>query len=342
MIYVVISTFPPLRDGIARYADQQVDQLRAEGKKVLTVGLLGSEADTVLDMSGGLRPLRLLPHLQAACKGYLHWHDEFYYRGGLHKRLLTSLALGWLYRKSPQLEIICHEAYNMGKPPRGVVRRLLHGLSQHVQRHTWLAAPKVIFHSSAERDKMETAVGVKLDDARVEIHSHGASFIKYRDVNQTQARQELGISKSTVFLCIGFLGKHKGFHHALEAFRGMKNHDTQLYVVGSMLYDTEPSRAYVQHLHELAKQILGATVIEKFLTDEEFDTWIMASDYVVTPYEGAYSSGVIERAKLFEKPIIASRVGGLPEQLTARDSTFSTFEELERLMWQAADSKDNT
>ncbi len=70
-------------------------------------------------------------------------------------------------------------------------------------------------------------------------------------------------------------------------------------------------------------------VVEKYLSDEEFDTWLNASDIIVIPYREIWSSGVLGRAKLFGKPVIASDTGGLKDQLTDRDVIFRDDKELE-------------
>jgi len=180
---------------------------------------------------------------------------------------------------------------------------------------------------------MEESVGVRLDDARVEIRPHGAFFSKYSDVGMEESRRSLGIDPTdTVFLCIGFLGETKAFHRAIEAFRSVGDAGARLYIVGSALYDSETARAYVDRLRALAESVPRVTLVEQFVSDEEFDTWISACSYLVTPYEKAFSSGVIERAKLFEKPVISSEIGGLPQQLSPRDKTFRTDTELAEIL----------
>jgi len=314
-----------------------VRSLREQGKNVRTIGVPGSEADAVVEVAGGLRALRLLRHCQGSEQVFLHWHDLFFYYGGVRSRLLTSVALWVLYRCCRQIRVICHETYALPEPPKTWLRRALHSLEVRVRRAVWQAVTIVVFHSPAEREKMEAAASVRLDDHRVEILPHGSFFLKFREVTQTQARAELGTPQDEViFLCIGFLGESKGFHRALEAFCRIPNDHARLFIVGSALYDSVEVRRYIQRLHQTADRIPRAKVIEKYVTNEEFDTWIAASDYVLAPYENAFSSGVVERAKLFGKPIVASAAGGLPNQLTERDFLFASDAELLSLLRRLA------
>ena len=58
----------------------------------------------------------------------------------------------------------------------------------------------------------------------------------------------------------------------------------------------------------------GTHLHEGFVSDERFDEWLVAADCLVLPYRAILSSGVLERARLFGTPVIATRVGGLEEQ----------------------------
>ena len=70
----------------------------------------------------------------------------------------------------------------------------------------------------------------------------------------------------------------------------------------------------------------------EFVSDELFDTWLIACDYVVIPYREIWTSGVLGRAKLFEKKCIVRNVGGLKEQLEDGDLMFEDYGELPRLL----------
>jgi glycosyltransferase involved in cell wall biosynthesis len=132
------------------------------------------------------------------------------------------------------------------------------------------------------------------------------------------------------FLCIGFIQPHKGFDRAIQAFSKVNNHNNmELYVVGSLRVTWGEYVSYLHDLKNMAGEAPNVHVIEKYLSDEAFDTWISSSDVIITPYQEIWSSGIIARAKLFGKLVIASDVGGLPEQLTDTDILFKDDDELE-------------
>jgi hypothetical protein len=59
-------------------------------------------------------------------------------------------------------------------------------------------------------------------------------------------------------------------------------------------------------------------LVEGFMSDEMFDRWIVAADVVVLPYRNIWSSGVLERAQLYNVPAIVTDVGGLRHQVADR------------------------
>ena len=51
----------------------------------------------------------------------------------------------------------------------------------------------------------------------------------------------------------------------------------------------------------------------EYVPDCEVEKYFMASDVVVLPYVSATQSGIVQVAYGFEKPVIVTNVGGLPE-----------------------------
>lgn len=327
---VIISTFPPLRDGIALYAEQQKLHLESNGTPVFTIGLPGSDADVVFDLRGESRILQALPYCTGASRVLLHWHDEFYFDKQFKNYCQTNVALHKLFTACPQLEVVCHETYPTPLP--GGVRGVLWSFAEGLRKRAWGAAPRVAFHSDAERERMEKHVGITLRPEQVMIVDHGEAFRKFRTIDRPSARRDLEVPRDKfILLCIGFMGEHKGFHRAVEAYKALPapvREKAQLYIVGSALYDDAGTQEYIKKLRELCERTPGAYLHEKYTSNEEFDTWLSACDAVAFPYTAIFSSGVVERAKLFERPLFVSNVGGLPSQAGSDAFVFDTEAEL--------------
>ncbi|NLI01404.1 MAG: glycosyltransferase family 4 protein [Chthonomonadales bacterium] len=331
---VILSTFPPLPCGIARYAAQHVEYLRRQGREVHTVGLPGSTAEAVVDARGGRRPLDVLAatrHLgldPATCELSIHWHDGHYFAGGFSERIPTALALASLFGSFGQTELICHETY-VAETVASVPKRILRSVYNRARYRAWMSADRLAFHSENERKQAEHALGRPFPASKVIIRGHSAFLLKYRDLSREAARAELGIDPAALlFLCIGFLSEHKGFHLAVEAFSRLEATSARLAIVGSIREDGPDVRDYVARLRALAGATDRVEMHEEFVSDEAYDIWNAAADVIVAPYQRAFSSGVVARAKLFGKPVIVTNVGGLADQADAGDRVIQSADEL--------------
>ena len=62
--------------------------------------------------------------------------------------------------------------------------------------------------------------------------------------------------------------------------------------------------------HHLEQNI---EVIDGYTPDHEVEKYFAGCDLVVLPYESATQSGIVQIAYGFEKPVIVTNVGGLPD-----------------------------
>jgi hypothetical protein len=72
-------------------------------------------------------------------------------------------------------------------------------------------------------------------------------------------------------------------------------------------------------------------MIERYVSDEEFDLWMSAADRIVLPYRRAWSSGALARAQQLGTPTFVANVGGLAEQAGGEDVVFDSEEALTKL-----------
>ncbi|MEL6984460.1 MAG: hypothetical protein AAFO29_18685, partial [Actinomycetota bacterium] len=79
-------------------------------------------------------------------------------------------------------------------------------------------------------------------------------------------------------------------------------------------------------------QTTNATLHEGYLSDVDFDRWLQAADAVVLPYREIWSSGVVERAKLFDVQIVASDLPQLRGQAPPGTLFVSDVDELSVVM----------
>jgi glycosyltransferase involved in cell wall biosynthesis/multidrug transporter EmrE-like cation transporter len=318
---LVVSSYPPRRCGIGAYARDQVARLRREGHEVTVLSPPDGDGEVRVPFFGGR------PFLRAARIGgrfdriVVHFQPALYYRPRAPvSKVMTSLGLVWLALVRRELEVLVHEA---DPPVRWRPDYLLLALALR-------SAARVLFHTEAERADLERDYGIRVRGGIVEHLAEPAAA-----VTREGARERLGIEPvdgSPVFVCAGFLQPSKGFDRAVEAFAELPAEGPSLYVVGSIRDRTPENEAFVRDLAARCREERGATLVERFLSDEEFDLWVAAADWMVLPYRRAWSSGVLARAQALGTPAIVSAVGGLPEQAGERDLVFEDDEGLTRAL----------
>lgn len=135
---------------------------------------------------------------------------------------------------------------------------------------------------------------------------------KIRNISKKQAREELGKGMDEkLLLFFGFVREYKGLKHLLNAMPQIKNklQNVKLMVVGSFGDDKED---YINLIK--SKQIEDCVeVIDNYIPDNEVEKYFSACDLVVCPYESATQSGIVQIAYGFEKPVVVTNVGGLPD-----------------------------
>lgn len=149
---------------------------------------------------------------------------------------------------------------------------------------------------------------------RVTPHPTYGMFCK-QGMSMSKAREQLKIDQGQrVLLFFGFVRKYKGLQYLLEAMKLLKEKDfkVQLWVVGDFGEDKDE---YVEQIRrfEIEDQV---QMVEGYVPDDEVEKYFAASDLVVLPYLSATQSGIVQIAFGFEKPVLVTEVGGLPDVVT--------------------------
>ncbi len=326
---LVVSPFPPLPDGIGNYAAQLVEALRPD-HEVLRLGLPGSDADAVRRLYGGPRPLWILPFARHVDDVVVMYHPHYYAQRRLAGRLAGYLALLAVTRLRRTV-LVVHEPDDPRPSPLGRRGRLYFWLEESLRRRLWARRVTLVFHTEWERERFSERFPSRGRGER--LVTHGTLFTTPVTATRAQARERLGLpANRTLLLCIGFFSPEKpdkGYDAAIRAFGQADVTGVELHVVGSAIARPAAAvRRYVEELRELAAATPGVHLHEGFVTDEVFDLWIRATDFVVVPYRAASSSGVVARAHLLGTPVVGRAVGGLAHQIRDGDLSFETDEEL--------------
>jgi glycosyltransferase involved in cell wall biosynthesis len=154
----------------------------------------------------------------------------------------------------------------------------------------------------------------RTDPGRVRLVPHPTyDFTTEAPPDRETARGELGISESRVLLFFGFIKAYKGLMVLLDAMPRLRalfgDDDFRLLVVGDFYEDSTPYRQRIAELG-IADRL---TLVDGYLPNEDVPRYFTAADLVVLPYLSATQSGIVQIAYRYDRPVVTTRVGGLPE-----------------------------
>lgn len=135
---------------------------------------------------------------------------------------------------------------------------------------------------------------------------------KINQLSKEKSRKILNIKDNeNVLLFFGFVREYKGLKYLIEAIPTVieKIPDIKLLVVGEFAGDKDKYLDIMQR--EKVEEYIQ--IYDGYIPDQEVEKFFAASDIVVLPYISATQSGIVQIAYGFEKPVVVTNVGGLPE-----------------------------
>lgn len=171
-----------------------------------------------------------------------------------------------------------------------------------LQRITIRQSARTIILSRIFLDAMERQ---SMPHERIDIIPHG-EFSYYASTTVEPSLRKNPCSPTLLFF--GRISKYKGLEVLLESFPLIKKQVPQarLLIVGNG--DLKPYEAQLAALKDV-------TVINQWVKDEEVASYFRQANVLVVPYTDASQSGVIPIAYTLKVPVVATRIGGIPEQV---------------------------
>jgi D-inositol-3-phosphate glycosyltransferase len=184
-------------------------------------------------------------------------------------------------------------------------------------RYAFGATDGYLVHSESDAARLKGF----LHGAQYRVHPHPRYDAFGGDSNEPGdregARRELGIgSDERVALFFGYVRAYKGLDLALRALARTDDPLLKLYVVGEFYDDRAPYDEMIQELG-IGDRV---RIVDRYVANEEVPLWFQSADIVLQPYHSATQSGIAQIAFAFGLPVLATAVGGLPEQI-AHDKT---------------------
>jgi len=253
---------------------------------------------------------------------HIHWINVFYELDD--KNSIDSFFKTLTWAKTNKFTIIwtvhnfvSHESKN-------------YDLEIEIRKKVSQIADHIIVHGTFAKNMICKEYLVEPEKVHVIPHGHYRGF--YKDLIPAEdAKKQLGITNDDfVFLFFGNIRAYKGLEELVEAFlRLQKKHNHITILIAGRGLDKE-IHDYINEKVALSKKIIAHI---KFINDDDVQLFLNASDIMVLPYKSVLTSGVALLALSFMKPIIAPRIGLIPELVDENIGLlFDTYEEMEQML----------
>ncbi|RPI29651.1 MAG: glycosyltransferase [Acidobacteria bacterium] len=128
-------------------------------------------------------------------------------------------------------------------------------------------------------------------------------------LSREEARRRLDLT-GDLLLFFGFVRPYKGVEYLLQALPLiLRERQVTLLLVGE---SWDGDKSINKHVEELSLE-RHIKRIDGYVPNEEVGLYFSAADLVILPYVSATGSGVVQSAFTFDRPVVASRVGSLPQ-----------------------------
>jgi len=162
------------------------------------------------------------------------------------------------------------------------------------------------------------AAALGLPRERIEVVPNGIDPAKFFRVDRRTARERLGIPEPLqMVLCVANLLAEKGQHVLIEALARLAGEPApHVTIIGSDQWGKQ------QYARQIARRATELGLDERVQLigsrpQEELVMWYSAADVVVLPTFREGCPNVVREAFACGAPVIASRVGGVPELITS-------------------------
>ncbi len=314
MKIILLGPAYPLRGGLASFSERMAYQLQADGHEVEIVTFSLQYPNFLFpgktQYSTDPAPKDLQIHVWMNAVNPLNWVTT----GNRIRKMNADLVICkyWLPFMGPCLGTILRQ---VKKNKKTHIMALAHNIIPHEKRPGDVLFTKYFVKPVDSFLTLSKSVAEEIRDFsdKPAVFTPHPIYDSYGEhVAKNEARQFLNLNTEGKYLLFfGFVRKYKGLDLLLKAMA-----DTRIQAMGikalvaGEYYDSKET--YDALIEELG---IGESVIVKddFIPNDEVRYYFGASDLVVQPYRTATQSGISQLAYHFEKPMVVTNVGGLPE-----------------------------
>ncbi len=230
-----------------------------------------------------------------------------------------TIFLAWLRRRGLLLAQICHEFEQRERSTSPLTT-----LSNQLYASVYTHFSALFFHGQSNRQRFLSLFDLPAQRLHTIPHGNESMFLTLVKGGPSAAelRQRYGFAPGEpVVLFFGLLAPSKGLPDLLQAFALARPHcPAKLLVAG---YPTK--FIDIAELRNLAadRGVTDSVVFDtRYIPMAEVAGLMDLAAVVVYPYRNSTQSGALQLAYAFGRPVIATRVGGLPEAVEEGRSGF--------------------
>ncbi len=316
MKVIILGPAWPYRGGIAAFSERLARQYQAEGHEVEVVTFTlqypsflfpGKTQYSEEPAPEGMKITRKLN----AINPFSWWSTGRYIKKQHPDLLITPY---WLPFMAPALGTAARRAKRKGMKRIAI----LHNLIPHEHRPGDKQFSRYFVKSNDGFITLSRSVleDLNLFDPNKQKPRTYSPHPLYDHYGATLGRKEaldlIGLRESQRYvLFFGFIREYKGLDLLFDAMADerMSQLGVKLIVAGEFYGDSKPYMEQIKRL-DISDRVVMHT---DFIPDHEVNRYFCAADLVAQPYKDATQSGVSQIAYHFEKPMLVTRVGGLPE-----------------------------
>ena len=178
-------------------------------------------------------------------------------------------------------------------------------------------ADELIVHGKSEAKQAEELGAKNIQTLFLPLHN----FFQKTDTDKKVLIES--DSTTTTLLAFGNIRHYKGVDLLLHALHGLKDEHPhlRLHIAGELFYEKDNSIDIPKLVQEL--QLSDIVQLDlRYIPNEEIPHIFEQADLAVFPYRSASQSGSLTVAYSFGVPVIATKVGGLPDVVIEGESGY--------------------
>lgn len=308
---LLVTPYPPLKDGIGDYTHSLGQSLAARGHEVAAItprSVPGSPPEVIGNLSQ-------LGEARAAVRAFAPdvVHLQFAVAA-------FGAAIPALLRFIRTLEVPLVVTFHEITRDTAALRRPGHALYRSVANRT----AAMVAHTNRAADALRDEVGAV--DRPLHVIPLPATDPPVASTTVAELRRRHGLDDARVLLAFGFIHVDKGLDDLTRAFALLRQRpghdDVRLAVAGDVRRRSGPFRIFEArdrlHLRAIRRDarrlgVSGATTESGYVPSGDIRAWLDLAEVLVLPYRSIEQSGVASMAASVGTPMLVSEAGSLAQ-----------------------------